>query len=239
MVGLLASLAALAAGGVFAGLHSMLPRSQLYGASFSGAAPGSRWLALTYDDGPNDGSTPQLLEVLAGHEVKATFFLLGRYVEARPELARAMAEAGHAIGNHGYSHRNLIFLSSSETRRELTRTSQAIEAVTGVRPALFRPPFGGRRPGTFAIARQCGMTPVMWRIIGNDWNADTAESIARRVVSRIKGGEVIVLHDGGHRALGADRSRTVRATDEIVRRCHGQGYRFVTVPEMMNEGAQV
>jgi peptidoglycan/xylan/chitin deacetylase (PgdA/CDA1 family) len=230
----MASLAALAAGAAFAGLHSMLPRSQLYGASFNGDAPGSRRLALTYDDGPNDAHTSQLLEVLARHEVKATFFLLGRHVEARPEIARAVAEAGHTVGNHGYSHRNLIFLSSSDTRRELTRTSQAIEAATGIRPALFRPPFGGRRPGTFAIVCECGMTPVMWRAAGNDWSAESAESIAQRVMGRVKGGEVILLHDGGHRALGADRSRTVRATEEIVRRCRDEGYRFVTVAEMMN-----
>ncbi len=236
MFGLMASLAAVAAGCTFAGVHSMLPRSQLYGASFHGAAPGSRRLAFTFDDGPNDRYTSQLLEVLARHEVKATFFLLGRYVEARPELARAVAEAGHAIGNHGYSHRNLIFLSDNETRQELKRTSEAIAAAAGIGPALFRPPFGGRRPGTFALARQCGMTPVMWRIIGNDWRAGSAESIVRRVCSRIRGGEVIVLHDGGHRALGADRSHTVRATDEIVRRCQGQGFRFVTVSEMMSDG---
>jgi len=233
MIHALAPFAALAAASTFAGLHSMLPRSQLYGASFIGEAAGSRRLALTYDEGPNDACTPDLLEVLAKYQVKATFFLLGRYVEALPKLARAVAEAGHAVGNHSYSHRNLIFLSREETRQELTQTSQAIENATGVRPALFRPPFGGRRPGTFAIARECGMTPIMWRVSGHDWDADSPGSIVQRIVSGMKGGDVILLHDGGHRALGADRSRTVAATEELVRRCQGEGYRFVTVPEMM------
>ena len=233
MAGVLASLVAVAAGATFAGLHSMLPGSQLYGASFN-AAPGSRRLALTYDDGPNDLWTLPLLEVLGKHQVKATFFLLGRYVEARPQLARAVAGAGHVIGNHGYSHRNLIFLSPKEIRRELTRASQTIEAATGVWPALFRPPFGGRRPGTFTIARQCGMTPIMWRVSGKDWKADSAASIVERVCSAVKGGEVILLHDGGHRGLGSDRSRTVQATDELIRRCQGEGYQFVTVPELMD-----
>jgi peptidoglycan/xylan/chitin deacetylase (PgdA/CDA1 family) len=232
MVGALASLVVVAAGVTFAGLQSMLPRSQFYGASFN-AAPGSRRLSLTYDDGPNDASTLPLLEVLAKYQVRATFFLLGRYVEARPQLAHAVADAGHVIGNHGYSHRNLIFLSANETRRELTRASQAIETATGVWPVLFRPPFGGRRPGTFTIARECGMTPIMWRVSGNDWKAGSAESIAQRVCSAVKGGEVILLHDGGHQAQGTDRSLTVRATDEVIRRCQGEGYQFVTVPEMM------
>jgi peptidoglycan/xylan/chitin deacetylase (PgdA/CDA1 family) len=233
MIGILASFAAVAAAGTFAGLHSMLPRSQLYGASFTGEAPGSRRLALTYDEGPNDAGTPGLLEVLAKHQVKATFFLLGRYVKALPQLAREVAAAGHAIGNHSYSHRNLIFLSQDETRQELRHTSQVIEEATGIRPALFRPPFGGRRPGTFAIARDCGMTPVMWRVSGHDWDADSAGSIVRRIISGVKGGDVILLHDGGHRELGADRSRTVMATAGLIRRCQDEGYQFVTVAEMM------
>ncbi len=87
--------------------------------------------------------------------------------------------------------------------------------------------------GTFAIARECGMTPIMWRVSGHDWDADSPESIVQRIVSGMKGGDVILLHDGGHRALGADRSRTVAATEELVRRCQGEGYQFVTVPEMM------
>ena len=97
----------------------MVPWSQLYGANFNGAPPGTRTLALTFDYGPNDPYTAQLLEVLDRHGVKATFFLLGQFVSERPELARAVAEAGHAIGSHGYTHRNLIFLSPTQLRQQL------------------------------------------------------------------------------------------------------------------------
>ena len=234
MLGALAGIAAVAAGATFAGLHSMLPGSQLYGASFNGAPAGTRSLALTYDDGPNDPYTGQLLEVLERHGVKATFFLLGQFVSARPELARAVVEAGQAIGSHGYNHHNLIFLSPTQLRQQLERASQAIEAATGLRPKLFRPPFGGRRPGTFAVAREFGMVPVMWRISCHDWSAHSAASIVQSAMSQIRGGEVILLHDGGHLKIGTDRSHSVRATDEIVRRCQGEGYEFVTVTEMMD-----
>jgi peptidoglycan/xylan/chitin deacetylase (PgdA/CDA1 family) len=215
----------------------MVPWSQFYGANFNGAAPGTRTLALTYDDGPNDPYTGQLLEVLAKHGVKATFFLLGQFVSERPALARAVAEAGHAIGSHCYTHQNLIFLSSAQLRQQLEKASRAIEAATGVHPKLFRPPYGGRRPGTFSVVRNYGMVPVMWRVSCSDWSARSHESIVRHAVSQIKGGDIILLHDGGHLRMGTDRSLSVRATDEIVRRYKGEGYEFVTVPEMMDGGS--
>ena len=234
MVGTLAGIAAVAAGATFAGLHTMVPWSQRYGANFNGAPPGTRTLALTYDDGPNDPYTAQLLEVLEKHGVKATFFLLGQFVSERPELARAVAEAGHAIGSHGYTHQNLIFLSPAQLRQQLESASRAIEAATGLRPKLFRPPFGGRRPGTFSMVRSYGMVPVLWRVSCADWSAKSPASIVERAVSQIKGGDVILLHDGGHLKIGTDRSHSVRATDEIVRRYKGEGYEFVTVPQMMD-----
>ena len=237
MVGALAGIAAVAAGATFAGLHTMVPWSQFYGANFNGAAPGTRTLALTYDDGPNDPYTGQLLEVLAKHGVKATFFLLGQFVSERPALARAVAEAGHAIGSHCYTHQNLIFLSPAQLRQQLEKASRAIEAATGVQPKLFRPPYGGRRPGTFSVVRNYGMVPVMWRVSCSDWSARSHESIVRHAVSQIKGGDIILLHDGGHLRMGTDRSLSVRATDEIVRRYKGEGYEFVTVPEMMDGGS--
>jgi peptidoglycan/xylan/chitin deacetylase (PgdA/CDA1 family) len=234
MVGTLAGIVAVAAGATFAGLHTMVPWSQLYGANFNGAPPGTRTLALTYDDGPNDPYTAQLLAVLEKHSVKATFFLLGQFVSERPELARAVAEAGHAIGSHGYTHQNLIFLSPAQLRQQLESASRAIEAATGLRPKLFRPPFGGRRPGTFSMVRSYGMVPVLWRVSCSDWNAKSPASIVERAVSQIKGGDVILLHDGGHLKIGTDRSHSVRATDEIVRRYKDEGYEFVTVPRMMD-----
>jgi peptidoglycan/xylan/chitin deacetylase (PgdA/CDA1 family) len=229
---------AAATAATFAGLHSMVPSWQLYGRSFVGLPQGTKQLALTYDDGPNDPYTQQLLDVLARHNVKATFFLIGRYVRQRPEIVRRIVEAGHAIGNHTWNHPNLIFCSPSEIRSQLSDTQEAIEDACGVRPTLFRPPFGGRRPGTFSAARSMGLEAIMWSVTCYDWNATSHESIERNARRQIKGGEVILLHDGGHKAFGIDRSHTVKATDNLLREYYEKGFRFVSVPEMMGEGSQ-
>ena len=217
----------------FAGLHTMLPSSQLYGSSFIGLPKGTRRLALTYDDGPNDPYTSQLLDVLAKHGTKATFFLIGKYVKQRPDIVRRVVEAGHSVGNHTWNHPNLIFCSAAETRRQISETQKAIEDACGVRPTLFRPPFGGRRPGTFSVARELGLTPIMWGVTCYDWSAISNESIERKAREQIRGGDVILLHDGGHKGFGADRSHTVKATANLLREYSEQGYKFVSVPEMM------
>ena len=130
-----------------AGYHTMSPTSQLYGPTFVGLGPGSRLLALTYDDGPNDPYTWRMLEVLERHGVKATFFLIGQYVQQKPEIARALVAAGHAIGSHTWSHPNLIFAPEPSCAASLVQTRQAILDATGVETKIFRPPFGGTPSG--------------------------------------------------------------------------------------------
>lgn len=217
----------------FAGLHSMVPTWQLYGRSFTGLPKGTKQLALTYDDGPNDPYTGQLLDILARADVKATFFLIGRYVKQRPDIVHRLVDSGHAIGNHTWSHPNLIFCSTSETRRQLSETQKAIEDACGLTPTLFRPPFGGRRPGTFQTARSLGLTPIMWNVTCYDWSAKSNNSIERNARRQIRGGNVILLHDGSHIAFGISRAHTVKATDNLIREYRDQGYAFVTIPEML------
>ncbi len=217
----------------WAGYHTMSPTSQLYGRTFIGLGPGSRLLALTYDDGPNDPYTWRLLEVLERHQVKATFFLIGRYVQQKPEIARAVMAAGHAIGSHTFSHPNLIFQQVHELRRQLVQTRQAILDATGVETKIFRPPFGGRRPATLRTVRAFGQQTVMWNVTCYDWKAQSADEIVAHAERRIRGGDVILLHDGSHVRMGVDRSRSVEASDRILSRYLGEGFEFVTIPEMM------
>ena len=162
----------------WAGFQTMWPTSQVCGSTFIGLPRGSRQLALTYDDGPNDPYTWRMMEVLERHGVKATFFLLGSFVQQKPEIARALVAAGHAIGSHTWDHPNLIFASSAKIRQQLQQTRQAILDATGVDPTIFRPPFGGRRPASLRIARELGLQPVMWNVSCYDWKAKSAQEIA-------------------------------------------------------------
>lgn len=225
--------AAVASVATWAGFHTMWPTSQVYGRTFTGIGASSPQLALTYDDGPNDPYTWQLLEVLERHGVKATFFMLGRFVQQKPDIARAVVDAGHALGIHSWDHPNLIFASSAETRRQLQQTQRAIFDATGVNTELFRPPFGGRRPITLQVARAMKLEPVMWSVSSNDWKPGSADEIASRVGRQIRGGDVILLHDGEYHQIGADRSRSIAASDRIISRYQAEGYEFVTVPQMM------
>jgi peptidoglycan/xylan/chitin deacetylase (PgdA/CDA1 family) len=218
-----------------AGYQSMAPTGQWYGRTFIGLPRGSKQIALTYDDGPNDPHTLRLLEVLAKHGAKTTFFLIGRFVEQRPDIVREIVKAGHVIGNHTFTHPRLIFASPAETRTQLERCARAMEDAAGLTPVLFRPPYGGRRPDTLAVARSMGMEPIMWTITGYDWNAPPADQIFRRVSGKIRGGDVVLLHDGNDVAMGGDRSHTVIATDRLIERCKGEGHEFVTIPQMMGK----
>jgi peptidoglycan/xylan/chitin deacetylase (PgdA/CDA1 family) len=231
MYGYVLSIAAGAAAAT-AGYQSMAPTGQWYGRTFTGLRRPSKQLALTYDDGPNDPHTLRLLEVLARHNVRATFFLIGRFVQRRPDIARELVKAGHVVGNHTFTHPSLILKTSACVRRELESCERALADAVGEHSHLFRPPFGGRRPAVLRITHQMHLEPIMWNVTGYDWNAPSAEHIETKVKSRVRGGDVILLHDGGHRSFGTDRSYTVAATDRLISGYQSEGYEFVTIPEM-------
>ena len=226
---------AVAGAATWAGFQSMWPTSQVYGRTFIGLDPGSPYIALTYDDGPNDPWTMRLLEVLERHSVKATFFVLGRFVKQKPEIVRALASAGHVIGNHSWDHPRLIFAPDAELRRQVEQTQSAIFDACGVTPTLFRPPYGGRRPGTLQAVRALGLEPVMWNVTCYDWKPTSADKVFAHAKRQIHGGDVILMHDGDQRAMGADRDHTVKATERVIKHCKSKGYQFVTIPEMMKK----
>lgn len=227
----------LAAGGL--AYASLWPASQIFGRTLI-AGDDANEVALTFDDGPNDAATPQLLEVLARHGVRATFFAVGDFARAKPELVRQVAAAGHVVGNHTMSHPRLSTEPAARVRRELAECNAVLEEITGAAVKFFRPPYGARRPYVLCAARNLGLTPVLWNVTGYDWNpigvdgilANLDAGIAR---NRRRGcGSNLLLHDGGHRAMGTARMDTVRAVDRLltarlVASEHGAATRFVTV----------
>jgi peptidoglycan-N-acetylglucosamine deacetylase len=233
-----------AAGGVagFACYHAVSPTSQLYGPTICRVPGADGKIALTFDDGPNPEWTPQLLDLLERQEAKATFFVIGRFADVEPDLVRAIAGGGHALGNHTWSHPSLPTTSDRALREELERTRAAVEAAgesfaETAEGALMRPPYGRRRPATLRTVRDEGYAPVLWSITCYDWRrTTTARAVARRG-SRGRGGDIVLLHDGSDRGLGADRSRTVAASEAILERGRAEGYGFVTVPELVAAGS--
>lgn len=232
------SVAVLGAAG-FAVYHAQMPTSQLYGRTIC-RAPGveQRAIALTYDDGPNPRITPSLMEVLDRYDARATFFLIGRWAEREHGLLRELESAGHALGNHTFSHPTMPRLTSSGVRDELLRCREAVEAadvsfseIEGA--ALVRPPFGRRRPGTLRAVRGEGYVPVIWAVTGFDWFRRATEATVAARCRRARNGDVILLHDGSHTEPAADRSMSVAATAETLRRYTEAGYRFVTIPELV------
>jgi peptidoglycan/xylan/chitin deacetylase (PgdA/CDA1 family) len=210
------------------------PTSQVFGRTVLAGSDVDE-VALTFDDGPNDPYTMQLLELLDRWEVRATFFLMGSYVRRRPEVARAIHRAGHLLGNHTVSHPSLMWESPAQVREELVVCTAIIEDATGEVVRYFRPPFGARRPDVLRTARELGLTPVMWNITAHDWDAtdphDLAERVRRGLLHNQKRrrGSNLLLHDGGHRALGTDRSVTLSAVGLLLEGWAGSGLRFVTV----------
>lgn len=227
--GLITGLAA--AGYAYAALW---PTSQIFGRTLLSGSD-IQEVALTFDDGPNDPYTLQLLELLARHQVRAIFFLIGSFVSRRPEIARAIRQAGHLVGNHTMSHPSLMWERRSRVREELAGCNAAIEDATGEAAEWFRPPFGARRPDVLRTAAELGLTPVMWNITAHDWDATDAQALAARVRRGIRRnqrrhrGSNILLHDGGHLNIGTDRSVTLAATGMLLEEWVGSRLRLVTV----------
>src|SRR5271163_739127 len=162
-----AAVTAVAAGGLLT-YAALSAGSQLFGRTVI-ANRNPNEIALTFDDGPNDPYTFHLLDILARHQVRATFFMIGRFVRQRPDIVRAVHAAGHLIGNHTMTHPWLVLELPSRVRQELADCNAALEDVLGEKIEYFRPPHGSRRPDVLRTAHELGLTPMMWNVMGYDW----------------------------------------------------------------------
>ena len=194
-----------------------------------------RLMALTFDDGPDPEHTPRLLEVLARHGAKATFFMVGARAARHPELVARVAAEGHEIGNHGWDHPSLPSLPSAAVAEQIERT-RAVLAPHG--QALMRPPYGHQDLRTHRIARRLGYRPVFWSVTGEDWRGHDAATIAGHVLERAAPGAIVLLHDSlfaWEEAAFRDRSACFAAVETLLERL--PDYRFVTVSELLRRGA--
>ena len=205
--------------------------SRIFGESFWRGPRDRRALALTFDDGPSEG-TPRILEVLARHSVAATFFQCGANVERLPALARQVLEAGHEIGNHSYQHPYLFLRSPAAIHAELLRAQRAIEHHTGARPAWFRPPFGCRWFGLRKAQRRLGLRGIMWTAIGYDWSLAVG-AVVKRLAKGARNGAILCLHDGRELRPVPDIGVTVESVRLLVPMLLDQGYKFETLSRLL------
>jgi len=188
-------------------------------------------VSITFDDGPNPVATPLILDVLRDERVHATFFVLGRHADQWPALVRRMADEGHQLGNHGYWHRKLHRRTPAYVRDDLARGSDAIERASGgVRPKLFRAPHGFRSPWVTPIAASLGQRTVGWSLGVWDSARPGVDEIVRRALSGLRGGSILLLHDGDGYDPAGDRRQTAEALPLIIRGLRDRGLRFITLP---------
>jgi peptidoglycan/xylan/chitin deacetylase (PgdA/CDA1 family) len=227
MIGVAATCASVLGGAAYGAYHRNSP---VFGRVMGRLPTSERLVTLTFDDGPNPDATPRILDALAEKNVKATFFMLGRYVESWPELALRAAHDGHQIGNHGYFHRKLHFRGPAYVRQDIRLGKRAIERAGVTAPRWFRAPHGFRNPWVSSIAASMDERIAGWSL--GVWDSDNpgVEQIVERTVKGARPGSIILLHDGDGYDPDGDRLQTAAAVPLIIDGLRGLGYGFVTLP---------
>lgn len=232
------TVAGLTAGAVLGGMSaaavygSVSKSSQLFGPSVYRGPGRRRSIALTFDDGPSEGTLP-LLDYLRKEAVWATFFQCGMNVRRWPHIAGQVAASGHQLGNHTYSHPKLLFKSREFICREFTEAQKVIHLETGIAPMLLRPPYGFRWVGMREVQRRLALLGVMWTAIAFDWRWP-ADRIAAHVLVHASPGGIICLHDGRGVDPKPDISATLSAVQKIVPVLKDKGYAFEIVSDLMH-----
>jgi peptidoglycan-N-acetylglucosamine deacetylase len=182
---------------IIVGFGVAFPQISFFGKFICSGNVFKKYVALTFDDGPDADSTPQLLDFLKDAKVEAAFFCIGKKVATNPELAARIVREGHLLQNHSYAHSHFTnFFSVARLRTELSQTQTAIQAATGMVPQFFRPPMGLSNPRTFRVAQSLNLKVVGWTIRSLDTISTDPEKIVARIARRLEPGAIILLHDG-------------------------------------------
>ena len=222
--------------GILAALELYVPQVTIITKSFWHGDRGSGMVALSFDDGPAGANTGEILRVLAEHNVKATFFILGQYIDGNEKILEQMAGQGHELANHGFSHRKMHFMAEKKIEDEISKTEGLIVRASGKKPVLLRTPHGFVGPAVGSAARRLGYSIAAWT--KGVWDTDkgvTPGRIAERALENIKAGDILLLHDGH----GDDRNRVQSATAEalplIIEGIQSKSMRVVPVRELMEK----
>jgi peptidoglycan/xylan/chitin deacetylase (PgdA/CDA1 family) len=217
-------------------IHAVFERrAPLWGRIVSRGRPRTPAIAITFDDGPTEPYTSQILDVLRAFGARATFFVLGARVEAAPGVVRRAASEGHEIGNHTWDHAALPLRGLSAMRHTICRTSDLVQQITGTRPRVFRAPFGWRNPWLDSAARREGCEPIAWTIGVHDTDRPGVDAIVDRAVEGFVDGSILLLHDGRSLDPDPDASQVVEALPRILAEAQRQGFRVLTISELLGE----
>jgi peptidoglycan-N-acetylglucosamine deacetylase len=190
-----------------------------------------RKVAITFDDGPNSVYTPQILDIFSKAKGKATFFMIGEQMTNHPEVVKQVADQGHEIGNHTFTHPKLSQLSVEDCREEIEQTEKLIEEMTGQKPVIFRPPYLDYNQDTVSILQQKGYSMIgALNLEAQDWEQPGVEHIFEKSRDVVKNGGILIFHDGF-----GDRSQTIEAVRMLVSELTSQDYHLVTVSELLKQ----
>jgi peptidoglycan-N-acetylglucosamine deacetylase len=211
------------------GLGVAIPQLRLFGNFICSGNKSKKQIALTFDDGPDPRSTPQLLDLLRDEKISAAFFCIGKHVEKNPELAARILREGHLVENHSFAHSNLInFYSPKRLREELIQAQAAIEKASGVAPKFYRPPVGLTNPGTFRVAKALGLRVIGWNVRSLDTMTANPAKIVARIERGLKPGAIVLLHDGNIPA-----EKLLATVKSLLDRLRALGYQVVRLDELL------
>ncbi len=199
---------------------------------FRQGSPKEKMVALTFDDGPDDNYTVEILDVLKKHKVPATFFLIGKRCELFPDVVKRMVKEKHVVGNHTWSHPDISKLSEKEIIEEITKADKVIKKIAGYAPRLFRSPYGSLGRKEVELISSKGYKIISWNVDSLDWKGLSAEEVKTNVLENVREGSIILQHSAG--GIGEDLSGTVEALDEIIKVLKKDGYKFVTIDKLLD-----
>lgn len=190
-------------------------------------------IALTFDDGPDEDFTPQILDVLKKYDVKATFFVMGQKVGWNPEIVKRENEEGHEIGNHTFTHINVSKRGYAEIEKEITQTQEIVKQTIGEEPKIFRPPYRAISKNMCSIVKDKDMNIILWSNLDpRDWSNPGVYYICDTIVSKVQNGSIILLHD--YNSVRNSKSQTIQALDVFIPQLQAKGYKFVTISELID-----